>query len=159
MKILRSIFILFAVVTASAILGCDRGLEPPQPEVEISPTGAISGTVHYSGEWPPSSQLKDLRFIPLETVPQSMVEIIADFENLKYSDRLSYNVESDTFLVDDLENGVYLYNAVVQQYGGIFDWRPVGVYDDNDGIIIIEGDTVNITIDVDFDNLPPFPPE
>lgn len=88
-----------------------------------------------------------------------MIEIIADFQNLKFSDRLSYNVDTDTFLVDDLENGVYQYNAVVQQFGGIFDWRPVGVYDDNDGVILIEGETVHIIIEVDFDNLPPFPPE
>ncbi len=145
------------VFTVLFITGCDRGLEPPHEE--ISPVGSIAGTVHYSGEWPPPSQLNDLRFIPFETAPQNTAEIIADFNNLKYSDRLRYNVESDTFLVDDLENGVYQYNTVVQQYGGIFEWRPVGVYDDNNGVIIIEGETVHITIDVDFDNLPPFPPE
>lgn len=126
---------------------------------EVSPTGAISGKVNYSGEWPPSSQLKDLRFIPLKTVPQDIAEIIADFQNLKFSEKLNYNVESDTFLVDDLENGVYQYNAIVQQFGGIFEWRPVGVYEENGGLIIIEGETVEITIEVDFANLPPFPPE
>lgn len=88
-----------------------------------------------------------------------MIEILTDFQNLTYSDRLNYHVDSDTFLVEDLENGVYQYNAVVQQFGGIFDWRPVGVYDENDGLIIIEGETVHITIEVDFDNLPAFPPE
>jgi len=152
------IILLFCVVfTTSFLPACDRGLEPPHDE--ISPTGAISGTVNYSGEWPPQSQLQDLRFVPLKTVPQSMNDILADFQNLQFSNRLSYNVDSDSFLLEDVVNGVYQYNAVVQQYGGIFDWRPVGVYDDNDGVITVEGETVHIHIEVDFDNLPPFPPE
>lgn len=88
-----------------------------------------------------------------------MNDILADFQNLQFSNRLSYNVDSDSFLLEDVVNGVYQYNAIVQQYGGIFDWRPVGVYDENDGVITIEGETVHIHIEVDFDNLPPFPPE
>jgi len=153
-----SIILLFCVVfTGSFLPGCDRGLEPPHDE--ISPVGSIAGTVNYSGEWPPPSQLQDLRFVPLKTVPQSMNDILADFQNLQFSNRLSYNVDSDSFLLEDVENGVYQYNAIVQQYGGIFDWRPVGVYDENDGVITIEGETVHIHIEVDFDNLPPFPPE
>lgn len=136
---------------------CEGGLQPHQ--VEPNPIGVISGSVHYTGEWPPSSELKDLRFAPFNTVPQSTTDFLADFQNLRFSDRLNFNVESDTFLVDDVPNGVYVYNVIAQQYGGLIDWRPVGVYKENDGIIIIRGDTVHITIDVDFDNLPPFPPE
>lgn len=157
MKVHRSILFILTVFTTITLWGCEGGLEPPQ--TEPSPEGVISGTVHYTGNWPPSSELQDLRFVPLKIVPQSPTDLLSDFQNLGFSDKLDFNVESDTFLVDDLQNGVYVYNVIAQQFGGSFDWRPVGVYEENDGVIILEGDTIRITIEVDFDNLPPFPPD
>lgn len=128
---------------------------------EPDPTGVITGTITYSGKWPPEDSLIDLRFVPLKSSPQTAQDIFADIDNLVFSDKLDFYVERDTFIVNDVPNGVYVYNAVAQQYGGriLQDWRPVGLYAENDGMIIVEGDTTSITIQVDFDNLPPFPPE
>lgn len=136
------------------LAGCEGGLEPPVEET--NPTGVITGVVTYSGEWPPADSLKDLRFVPLKSVPQTTQDIFADFNNLVFSERLDFNVEQDTFSISQVPNGVYVYNSVAQNYGTITEWRPVGLYEENDGIIIMDGDTISITIHVDFDNLPPF---
>lgn len=136
------------------LAGCEGGLEPPVEET--NPTGVITGVVTYSGEWPPADSLKDLRFVPLKSVPQTPQDIFADFNNLVFSERLDFNVEQDTFSISQVPNGVYVYNSVAQNYGTITEWRPVGLYEENDGIIIMDGDTISITIHVDFDNLPPF---
>lgn len=94
--------------------------------------------------------------MPLKSVPQTTQDIFADFNNLVFSERLDFNVEQDTFSISQVPNGVYVYNSVAQNYGTITEWRPVGLYEENDGIIIMDGDTISITIHVDFDNLPPF---
>lgn len=153
----RSLFISFALLISTLLLiNCEGGLEPPLEE--INPTGVIRGIVTYSGEWPAADSLEDLRFVPLKSVPQTAQDIFSDLENLVFSEKLDYRVERDTFTVEGVPNGVYVYNAVAQQYGtNIFaDWRPVGVYQDNDGIIIVNGDTTSVSIHVDFENLPPF---
>lgn len=128
---------------------------------ETNPTGVITGTIIYSGEWPPEDSLVDLRFVPLKSPPQTAQDIFSDIENLVFSEQLNFYAERDTFTVSDVQNGVYVYNTVAQQYGNnIFgDWRPVGIYEENDGIIIVDGDTTSINLFVDFNNLPPFPPE
>lgn len=152
-----SVFLLLSVLLI--LINCEGGLEPPIKDE--NPTGVITGVVTYSGTWPPADSLEDLRFVPLKSVPQTAQDIFADINNLVFSEKLDYYVERDSFIVEDVKNGVYVYNAIAQQYGGnIFaDWRPVGLYTDNDGIIIVDGDTTSITIHVDFQNLPPFPPE
>lgn len=139
--------------------GCDRGLEPPIEEPD--PTGVIVGTVTYSGEWPPESELIDLFFVPLPFIPSSVADILSQLGNLRTSETLQRNVDEDEFIVDDIPNGAYIYNIIANQFGkNIFtDWRPLGVYSENDGVIIVTGDTTKINIHVDFDNLPPFPPD
>lgn len=156
-----SLFIPIALLLIASFFfaSCEGGLEPPIEEP--NPTGVITGSITYSGKWPTEDSLVDLRFVPLKSPPQTAQDIFADIENLVFSERLDFFVEKDSFTVNEVPNGVYVYNTVAQQFGNnIFgDWKPVGLYDQNDGIIIVEGDTTTITIHVDFDNLPPFPPE
>lgn len=155
-----SITALLFITALILFTSCEGGLEPPPPESD--PLGAISGTVIYSGEWPPAEEFRELLFVPLKFKPTDFTQIVGEFlqGNLRSSERLQPFVESEEFFVDELENGVYVYNIIANQFGpnALADWRPLGVYEENDGLITIEGDTVNITIHVDFDNLPPFPP-
>jgi hypothetical protein len=139
--------------------GCDRGLEPPIDEPD--PTGVIVGTVTYSGEWPPENELIELFFVPLPFIPSSVFDILSQFENLRTSETLQHNVDEDEFIVEEVPNGAYIYNIIANQYGNnpFTDWRPLGIYSEDDGVIIVSGDTTVISIHVDFDNLPPFPPE
>lgn len=140
------------------LLSCEYGLEPPPPR---PPFGAIRGYIQYQGIWPPADSLRDLRFVAMRIVPDD----VSDFINLNNIDftpqMLRTNVEADTFLLEQVPNGFYLYNGIAQMYGpNVFaDWRPVGLYTDNNGTIDLRGDTVEIEILVDFNNLPPFPPQ
>lgn len=156
-RVIFSVVLLFLLLIIP--VGCDKGLEPPIEEPD--PTGVILGTITYSGEWPPESELIDLFFVPLPFIPESVGDILAQLSNLRVSESLQRNVDEDEFIVNDIPNGAYIYNIIANQFGSnIFeDWRPLGIYSENDGIIIVSGDTTNISIHVDFDNLPPFPPE
>lgn len=153
----RFLLISFALsIALAAFAGCDGGLSPT--DADSKPAGVITGVVTYSGPWPPADSLKDLRFVPLRSEPQTAQDIFADIETLVFSERLDYFVERDTFTVIDVQNGVYTYNAVAQRFGDelFADWRPVGIYRENNGVITVAGDTVRITIHVDFDDIPPF---
>lgn len=159
MKYFRIISAALIIPALFLIASCEGGLEPPS--IDSEPIGVIHGIINYSGDWPPADSLHELRFVALKSTPQSATDIISDFQNIPVSEKLDYFVERDTFMVSDVRNGAYVYNAIAQQYGGnIFnDWRPIGLYEENSGVIVIQGDTVSITIHVDFQNLPPFPPE
>ena len=159
---MRTKSFFFTVLLISLIViqpGCDKGLEPLVEEPD--PTGVIMGTVTYSGEWPPENELIELFFIPLPFKPTSIVQILQQMNNLRTSNSLQRYQDEDEFMVDDVPNGAYIYNIIANQYGRnqLTDWRSLGVYDENDGVIIVSGDTTVISIHVDFDNLPPFPPE
>lgn len=137
--------------------GCEGGLEPPPP---APPSGAIEGFVEYVGEWPSPDSLFDLRFVAFKTPPQSPADFF-DFDNLVFSSRLNYYVDNDPFFIEDVDNDTYRYNVIAHQYGQnvTANWRPVGIYLDNNGIFTVRGDTIQIAITVDFSDLPPFPPE
>ncbi len=158
-KIARYILPVFSISAMLLFAQCDKGLEPP--DEDLIPPGVIQGTITYSGEWPSQQSLVDLRFVPLTFVPSTAFDIFSDLDNLRFSNRLQYFVEEDSFKVTDVRSGLYVYNIIAHQFGNniLADWQPVGVYTENDGLIRVEGDTTPIHIHVDFDNLPPFPPE
>jgi len=158
-KIARYILPVFSIIAILLLTQCDKGLEPP--DEDLIPPGVIQGTVTYSGDWPPQQSLIDLRFVPLPFVPETVFDIFSDLENLRFSNRLQYFEDEGTFIVENVRSGVYVYNIIAHQFGNniLADWRPVGVYTENYGLIFVEGDTTTIHIHVDFDNLPPFPPE
>lgn len=152
-------FVLILCFLLFNATGCDRGLEPPLEDPD--PTGVIMGTVTYSGDWPPEHELIQLFFIPLPFIPNSVGDIMSQLSSLRTSGSLQRYVNEDEFLVNELPNGAYIYNIIANQYdtNPFVHWRPLGVYEENDGVIIVSGDTTVISIHVDFDNLPPFPPE
>lgn len=159
MKTKRLIALLFSTILVSTLINCDGGLEPIEKEPD--PFGVIVGTVTYTGDWPPQEEFIEFFFVPMKFKPQTFLEVLSEVENLRASDRLNYDVDEDTFIIDELENGTYIYNIIANQYGpDLFtQWRPLGVYSENEGVITVEGDTTYIQIDVDFNNLPPFPPD
>lgn len=142
-----SVFVLLLIYA-----GCDHGLEPP----EASPFGSIRGSVTYVGDWPPGDSLRDLRFFALPFVPQDTLDLFRDLNLLVFSDRLRYNVSADSFAVDSVQAQFYLYGGIAQQFSrNIFDWRPVGL---TDLFQVNPGEVTELSIRVDYNNLPPFPP-
>lgn len=145
---------LFAVLF---VLSCNEGLEPPPPP---PPTGVLLGEVHYSGRWPSADSLREIRFVAMRLIPRAISDF-TDLNNIEFSGGLRRNVDTDTFSIRRLPNGLYPYSGVAWRYGpNVFmDWKPVGLYSDPLGRgLDIRGDTVRVLIRVDFGNLPPFPP-
>lgn len=135
--------------------GCDHGLEPP----DALPLGSIRGTVTYVGPWPPRDSLNDLRFVALPFVPRDTLDLFRDLNQLVFSDRLAFNVpvdSIDTFFVEGVPAQIYVYSGVAQQFTtNLFDWRPVGLAD---LFQVHPGVVTELSIFVDFNNIPPFPP-
>ncbi len=139
-------------------VGCDNGLAPP----DAPDHGSIHGTVSYEGPWPSDSTLLDLRFVALRIVPQSADDIIGEFskQRVVLSPGLNRPAEADTFSISSVTTGPYVYSGVaIQQSSNVFDWVPIGLYNDNAGIFqVLPNETTQIHIHVDFNNIPPFPP-
>lgn len=147
------LFVLLALLLTAT--GCDHGLEPP----DAVPLGAIRGSITYTqgtAHWPTGDSLRDLRFFALPFVPQDTLDLFRDLNVLVFSDRLNYRVPADDFFVDSVAAQTYVYSGVAQQFSrNLLDWRPVGlahVYE------VRPGQVTELEIEVDFLNLPPFPP-
>lgn len=145
-----------ALLALALLAACDGGLAPP----DAPPTGTIRGTVHYAGAWPPADSLRDLRFVAMRFVPQDTADFL-ELSRLVFSPHtLQRFVDHDTFVVRDVAAGAYVYSGIAQQYSpSLFAWRPVGLYEANDGVFFVSsGETTDVAITVDFRALPPFPP-
>jgi hypothetical protein len=146
-------FVFGILITTS---GCDAGLEPP----EDAGSGTINGTITYIGDWPPSEQLEDLRFIGMRFVPQDTTDFFR-LNEMVISERLPDNVEMHTFTMKGVPTGTYFYSGVAQKYASdLLAWRPVGLVESDGGVFTVQrGGNVAIQIMVDFANPPLFPPQ
>lgn len=136
------------------ILSSCSGIEPdPIPE-----TGTLIAHIIYDSEWPDREDIVDLRFIAFKFRPQSEADFLRITEML-VSEPLTYGVTSQTVRFEEVPNQRFYAAAIGWQYGpNIFsDWRAAGVYTTGNGEFVIEGNTVEVTIRVDFSNPPPFP--
>jgi hypothetical protein len=153
---------LLPIITAILFLtsGCLESLGPN--EEELGPTGTIRGRVTYTGQWPPESQLQDIRFVAMKFQPRNAQDILFALltGELVSTEGLRRNVAVDTFSVRDVPNGTYVYNGIARQFGPnqLNDWDALGLYKPNKGVFTIRGNDIFIEINVDFNNLPPFPP-
>lgn len=152
-------FVLLLTIAFSVSV-CEHGLVPP----DEPPKGQIKGAIHYLGtldSWPPADSLADLRFVAMRFIPQDTTDFLLRFNEIVFSDPLQLNVTSDSFTVDKVPVGTFVYSGVAQHYDAdlLYAWRPVGLYVENGGIFLVRADeTVEIDVNVDFRNLPPFPP-
>lgn len=154
MRVSFSVLIFFALIFQS----CDTGLQPAPPP---PPFGTVLGTVEYQGSWPPADSVRDLRFVAMRTVPQTVSDFLNLSEIVFTPFGLKKFVTRDTFIISNVTNDVYVYSGVAQLYGPnpFADWRPIGLYSANDGVFEVLGDTTRIHVIVDFNNIPQFPPQ
>ena len=134
------------------IWSCDHGIDP-QDWVEPG----FGGKINFIGAWPPLDSLQDLRLVVYKKYPPPNF-----FEFVKFSDKLSFNVDSYQYKLL-IPPGTYEYIAIAQQYGpNIFlHWRAVGFFSAQSdkklpGSINVQENTFlnNVDITVDFDHLP-----
>ena len=144
----------FVAVATLLFAACDGGLAPP---VDTEP-GVLAGEITYVGTWPDQSEIQDLRFVALRFVPQDTADFL-QLNRLIASDPLTYGVDSESFVIRDVDPGVFPFSGVARREStDLFSWGPLGLYETNDGIIEVgAGDSVHITILVNLDVLPDFP--
>lgn len=150
--------VALAAAVALSVSGCDHGLVPP----DDPPVGSILATITYEADpqnWPPRDSLHDLRFVAMRFVPLDTTDFL-NLHRIVFSEPLAYNVPNDVMLLESVAAGAFLYSGVAQKYGpGLFAWRPVGLYEEADGIFHVRsGETTHVSVHVDFRNPPPFPP-
>ena len=148
---------VFWLVLLSGLLGlgCDHGFEPP----DVPLTGTIRAEIAYVGEWPPESDVHELRLVAMRFVPRDTADFL-QLNRMAISERLQYGILFDHVVIPEVETGAFLYSGVAQQFeSDLLSWRPLGLFTDADGIFFVSSDdTTDISLTVDFDNLPPFPP-
>ena len=174
-KMCRAKLFLLAVLMPLLLGRCDKGIEPlPDTSTVSGPTG-FSGKVTFTGAWPQGIKRTHL------VVFQNPIETSQDFlppnfsfvaDSIPYgSTQFVYNsVDNNFYPVFQLSPGSYRYVVVAQSKSPTLsldrkDWTVVGVYYANGntsspGVLTIEQNrmTINIDINVDFNNLPPQPP-
>ncbi len=135
---------------------CDHGLEPP----EVPPLGTLDVAIFYTGSWPPADSLVDLRFVAFRFMPRDTTDFFR-LNEILFSPTLQKMVPSQRISIDSVQTGNYVYSGVAQRYSAnLLDWRPVGLYADNGGVFTVQtAETTHVTVRVDFDRLPPFPPQ
>ena len=141
-------------ITAWVVAGCDSGLSPP----DEGPDGAITGTIEYRGAWPPPEAVVDLRFVALRFIPEDTTDFL-QLNRMEVSPTLRYGVVADTFFIAGVAPGVFPFSGVARQATpDIFSWRPIGLYEEADGVVeVVGGMTARLHVVVDFDNPPDFP--
>lgn len=153
--------LLFSFLSILLLGSCDTGLRP-----EPDKTSYLKGTIRYIDSlenWKSADSIKDLRVVAFKNFPPvSVLEEVIGGRAYFTMQSLPTFVKSSEFIIEIKDAPVTLnYIAVAQQFGGLIDWRVVGLYSqikDSAAILKIEqGKTYNITIDVDFKNLPKQP--
>lgn len=158
--------LVFAITLCVALMACDEGLAP-----DVDP--GISGTLTVVGPWPPQDSVKTLWIFASQIYPIDSSKVVAGivqsrilvYPSLEKS--LPYNVNVQSFRFD-LPPSTYFYIGVLQRFGdSLFDpksYRVVGVLTDPGNpqeprVVTISDDKVvaNLSITVDFYNLPPQP--
>jgi len=143
------------LVVLFLITGCDHGLAPP----DVPSAGTIRASIEYVGVWPEESDVHDLRFVAMRFVPIDTADFL-QLNRMAISNRLDYGVLNQDVEISDVETGVFLYTGIAQQFtSNLLSWRPLGLYEDNDGIFFVTKDeTTEVSIVVDFADPPVFPP-
>jgi len=149
------------IIAASILVGiaaCDDGLVVPDQEL----AGAIAGEITYLNleSWPPDSAIFDLRFVAMRFIPTDTADFL-QLNRMEISNGLRRGVATDTFFIGGVDPGTFPYSGVAYQFSAdIFDWRPIGVVTENNGLFsVANGETTHVHVVVDFNNPPVFPPE
>jgi hypothetical protein len=124
----------------------------------VAPEGTLIVNIIYESEWPAEIDVKDLRFVAFKFRPMNE-EDLTRLGDMTYSDMLQYGVSRQTVRFENIPNQKYYGAAIAWRYGdNLFaDWRAAGLYTQGNGEFEIKGNTVELTLRVDFNNPPPFP--
>jgi len=163
------IILFFALILL--LISCGEGLAPSEPEAKVGP-GLLRGTIVFKGgkDWlnAPDSVIAvraaGFTAYPLPDSAGIVNELLEGRAIISGFQSLPLFVDSTTFEIPIPKPPMTLqYFAIAQQTStDLNDQTIIGVYSDKPNfaplpIVIGSGDTVNIRITVDFNNLPPQP--
>jgi hypothetical protein len=145
------LLLIFLIFT---LTGCNKGLAPDTSAKE----GTLIVNLVYASEWPAQDQIFEFRFVAFKFKPATTFDFLRINEML-ISDPLLYGAEQQQIIFEEVPNQRFYAGAVAWQFGPsiLTDWRAAAVYADGNGEFEIDGNTVEITLIVDFNNLPDFP--
>lgn len=152
---------IILTIIALFLSSCDKGLEPPE---NVQPA-ILNVNVNFINDWPKQDSIHGLRVVAFKLLPsESLInEILSG--NAKYKDLdMEYNVNNKKiqFVYEDLPLELK-YIVVAWQYDTLITvQRAIGVYNkinkkEPSSIKLNNADTVNIDIEVDWNDFPPQP--
>lgn len=153
MKKYTYFFIAILILTS-----CQEGLAPIEKAI-------IQGTIHFKGEFPPDSLLKDIRVVAFQKYPpQDIVSEVLNGRAIFTGSLLPIKNNQSNYRIE-IENYplVIEYFVVARQYGTLFDWDVIGIYSKDtidykpEKITISRASVYNIDFEVNFNKKLPQP--
>ncbi len=156
--------VLFSIIALITLAACDGGLEPYKTE-ELS---YIRGRIYYKNGregWPPKDSVIEVRVVAFKNfASDSIYKDIISGNAIYTNSSTAMFVDSADFEIEVKEAPLtFNYIVVAQRYGSLFDWRAIGVYTVTGDVYkpskldVEKGKSYFITMNVDFNNLPPQP--
>lgn len=152
---------ILLILLSLFLFSCDKGLEPP----EVMSPAVLNVGINFVNEWPKQDSVIGLRVAAFKLPPsESLIQEVLN-GNAKISDMFTeHNIDNKDiqFVYEDLPIDLK-YIVVAWQYeSNITLQRIIGVYNNSNksepsSISLINGDTVNIDIEVDWNDFPPQP--
>ena len=161
---LKFLFILPLILLT---ISCGGGLDPE--DAEANNVSFLNGKIYFKSQWPDSSEVFGIRVAAFkDNPPYDSDSLIADIVN----EDAYFTFASLPLFLDSVEFSIEIkdppvtlkYITAAQQYDStILDQRAVGIYtvsgnkNEPSELFIDKGSIYDITIDVDFNDLPPQP--
>ncbi|MFA7325547.1 MAG: hypothetical protein WC121_02715 [Candidatus Kapaibacterium sp.] len=152
---------IILIIIALFLSSCDKGLEPPEA---VQPA-TLNINIDFINDWPKRDSIYGLRVVAFKLPPSDNLisEILSG--NAQYKDlNNEYNVNYKNIQFTYEELPIELkYIVVAWQYDSLItEQRAIGVYNNSNknepsSIKLINSDTVNINIEVDWNDFPPQP--
>ncbi len=152
---------MILILVSLFLISCDKGLEP----LDEAQTSNLNVRVSFVNEWPKKDSLHGLRVVAFKLPPsESLIDEVLNGEALFKDVVVDNSNESKDiqFVYKDLPIELK-YIVVAWQYeSGFTMQRIVGVYNisnkNEPGTVYLDfGETVNIDIEVDWNDFPPQP--
>lgn len=166
MNYVRTLSIFFFLILTGSFISCDGGLAP-KPESEKSFLSGVVIYKHGKTKWPPADSILAVRTVAFKKYPDStgILNDIISGNAIFTLNSMPLFVDSSFFSFEITDAPAkFVYIAAVQQYDSLLtSQRVIGLYNISaekhkpSELFIEPGKTYNITIEVDFDDLPPMP--
>ena len=153
--------VLLIVLLSFFFLSCNKGLEPP----EVSQSAVLSIDIRFDNDWPNKDSIYGLRVAAFKLPPsQNLIsEVFNGNAEIKDIDSEYGSKNFNTNFVYDNLPIELKYIVVAWQYDSLLtSQKIVGVYNKTNYnepslVTLNSGDSINIVIEVDWNDFPPQP--